>query len=107
MSETDQDRRSRLEALEAKLAEKRRVEQPKLHQDEHYSQAQMAWRLVIELVAGLGIGFAIGFGLDTALGTLPWFMIVFTLLGFVAGVRTMMRSAHEMQTPPKGDETGD
>ena len=108
MADTDNDRKVRFEALEAKLAAKRKVEQPKLHQDEHYSQAQMAWRLVIELVAGLGIGFGIGYGLDTVLGTLPWFMIVFTLLGFFAGVRTMMRSANEMQTPPpKGDETGD
>lgn len=67
----------------------------------------MAWRLVIELVAGLGIGFGIGYGLDIYLGTLPWLLIVFTLLGFIAGVRTMMRSAEEMQATPKGDETGD
>jgi ATP synthase protein I len=30
--------------------------------EEHYSQAQLAWRMVIELVAGLGIGFGIGLG---------------------------------------------
>ena len=35
---------------------------------EHYSQAQLAWRMVVELVAGLGIGFAIGYGLDSLFG---------------------------------------
>ncbi len=99
MAETDQDRKARLAALEAKLAEKRAVETPKRHQDEHYSQAQMAWRLVIELVTGLLIGFGIGFGLDKFFGTAPWLMIVFTLLGLAAGVNVMLRSAREMTAP--------
>ncbi len=91
------DPKARLEALEAKLAEKRAVDEPTPHMDEHYSQAQHAWRMVIELVAGLAIGFGMGFGLDKLFGTAPFLMIVFTLLGFVAGIRTMMRTAKEMQ----------
>ncbi|NNE86490.1 MAG: F0F1 ATP synthase subunit I [Silicimonas sp.] len=107
MSE-DRIRKEKLAALEARLAEKRTPnDTTKRHQDEHYSQAQMAWRLVIELVAGLAIGFGIGFGLDKVFGTLPWMMIVFTMLGFAAGIRTMLRSAKEMQETPKGDEMGD
>jgi len=65
--------------------------------EEHYSQAQLAWRMVVELVAGLGIGFGIGYGLDSLLGTRPWMMVVFALLGFAAGVKTMIRSAQEVQ----------
>ena len=99
MTESDQDRRSRLDALEAKLAEKRVVEEPKRHQDEHYTQAQMAWRLVIELVTGLLVGFGMGYGLDMLLGTAPWLMIVFTLLGLAAGINVMLRSAKEMNAP--------
>jgi ATP synthase protein I len=99
MTESDQDRRSRLDALEAKLAEKRVVETPKRHQDEHYTQAQMAWRLVIELVTGLLVGFGMGYGLDMLLGTAPWLMIVFTLLGLAAGINVMLRSAKEMNAP--------
>ena len=97
MTESDQDRRSRLDALEAKLAEKRVVEEPKRHQDEHYTQAQMAWRMVIELVVGLGIGFGMGYGLDSLFGTIPIFLVLFTLLGLVAGVKVMLRSAKEVQ----------
>jgi ATP synthase protein I len=81
--------------------------------EEHYSQAQLAWRMVIELVAGLGIGFGIGYGLDSLLGTRPWLMVVFTLLGFIAGVKTMIRSAEEVQRKNRSgrcredDEKGD
>jgi ATP synthase protein I len=108
MAETDTDRKARMEALEAKLAEKRVREAPKRHQDEHYTQAQMAWRMVIELVAGLAIGLGMGFGLDTLFGTRPWLMIVFTLFGFAAGIKTMMRTAREMAVPEtSGDKEGD
>ncbi len=105
MTETDRDRQARMEALEAKLAEKRVHEAPKRHQDEHYSQAQMAWRMVIELVAGLGIGLAMGYGLDLVFDTRPWLMIIFTLFGFAAGIKTMMRSAREMADGSPNAET--
>ena len=91
--------RARLAALEEKLAKaKEAVEGPqKRHQDNEYSQAQLAWRMVIELVAGLGIGFGIGYGLDTLLGTMPLFLVLFILAGFAAGIKTMLRSAKEVQ----------
>ena len=51
-----------------------------------HRQAQLAWRMVIELVAGLMIGFGIGYGLDTLFGTMPVFLILFILAGFAAGL---------------------
>ncbi|WP_439137634.1 AtpZ/AtpI family protein [Roseicyclus sp.] len=89
---------ARLKALEARIAAAKQAQAPKPHMEEHYSQAHLAWRMVIELVAGMGIGFGIGYGLDWLLGTGPWMMVLFMLLGFVAGVKTMIRSAHELQT---------
>lgn len=95
---SDDPDRERLDALQARLDEARgRAKPEKDHMEEHYSQAQLAWRMVIELVAGLGIGFGIGYGLDSLLGTRPWLMVVLTLLGFIAGVKTMIRSAQEAQ----------
>ena len=96
MTEAD-DSAARLAALEAKLAEKRTPEEVKHHSEEHYSQAQLAWRMVIELVAGLGIGFGIGYGLDSLFGTSPIFLVPFIFFGLAAGVLTMMRSAKEVQ----------
>ncbi len=87
----------RLKALEAKIAALKEPAEVKDHSEEHYSQAQLAWRMVIELVSGLGIGFGIGYGLDTLFGTRPFLMVLFILLGLAAGVLTMMRSAKEVQ----------
>lgn len=108
VAETDQnDHKARLDALERKLADKRAANAPKPHADEHYSQAQHAWRMVIELVAGLGIGFGMGYGLDAAFGTSPFLLVTFTLLGFAAGIQTMMRTANEMNSNPAADDAQD
>lgn len=69
---------------------------PRKSKDE-YTAASYAWRMIIELVMGVMVGAAMGWGLDSLFGSLPVFLIVFVLLGFAAGVRTMMRSAREMQ----------
>ncbi len=86
-----------LKNLETRInAAKAEKETGRRHQD-HHSAAGAAWRMVIELVVGLGMGFGIGFGLDSLFGTIPIFLVAFTLLGFAAGVRVMMRTAKELQ----------
>lgn len=95
---TDDDQKQRLAQLEERIAAAKGDETPvKSHNDEHYSQAHLAWRMVIELVVGVGIGFGIGYGLDSLFGTLPIFLVPFTLLGMAAGIKTMLRSAREIQ----------
>lgn len=86
----------RLRRLEERLAEARQVEDGPNPVGDKFSQANMAWRMVIELVSGLGIGFGIGYGLDVLLGTMPFLMVVFTFLGFAAGIKTLLRTAAEM-----------
>ncbi len=84
--------------LDAKLqALKARQEDDTPHVEEHYSQAHAGWRMVLELVVGLLIGFGIGYGLDRLFGTLPIFLVLFTLLGLAAGIRVMMQTAKELQ----------
>lgn len=95
MDEAEQQQR--LAQLEARIAAAKNAEPEKPHEDEHYSQAHLAWRMVIELVVGIVIGFGIGYGLDSLFGTLPIFLVLFTLLGFAAGIKTMLRSAQEIQ----------
>ena len=51
------------------------------------------FRLSSELVAGVVVGAVIGWGIDRLLSTSPWGLIVFFLLGFVAGVLNLMRAA--------------
>ncbi|MEM1382500.1 MAG: AtpZ/AtpI family protein [Pseudomonadota bacterium] len=64
---------------------------------ENLSAVSLAWRMVTELVVGVLLGAAIGWGLDSLFGTLPLLLIVMGLLGFAAGVRTMLRSADEIR----------
>ncbi|WP_211097176.1 AtpZ/AtpI family protein [Aliishimia ponticola] len=82
---------SRIEALKAATSDE------KPHVEEHYSSAQLGWRMVTEMVAGLGIGFGMGYGLDRLFGTLPIFLVLFTLLGLAAGVKVMLSTAQEFQ----------
>ncbi|MFU8883121.1 MAG: AtpZ/AtpI family protein [Rhodobacterales bacterium] len=100
---TGPDQQRQLAALEARIAAAKAAQAPKPRVDEHYSQANLAWRMVIELVAGLGIGFGIGYGLDSLFGTLPIFLVLFTLLGLAAGIKTMLRSAQEAQIKQQAD----
>ncbi|MFM7335931.1 MAG: AtpZ/AtpI family protein, partial [Tabrizicola sp.] len=61
-----------------------------------FSQGEVAWRMVIELATGIMLGSAIGYGLDVLFGTLPIFLVIFSLFGFAAGVKTMLGSAKEL-----------
>jgi ATP synthase protein I len=53
----------------------------------------VALRLSSEFVAGIVVGASLGWFFDRALGTSPWGLIVFLLLGFLAGVLNVLRSA--------------
>lgn len=94
---TDKLDPKRLDALEEKLDAIKKANAPEPVEEHHLSQAQAGWRMVTELVVGLLLGFGIGYGLDTVFDTKPWLMLVFTMFGFAAGVRTMMRTATEIQ----------
>ena len=88
----------RLSVLDRRLQSvQKRVDDGMPRLNDHHSSAHLAWRMVIELVVGLAIGFGIGYGLDNLFGTMPLFLVIFIFLGFAAGVKTMMRSAREVQ----------
>lgn len=54
-------------------------------------------RLSSELVAGVLVGAGLGLLIDRWLGTSPWGLIVFLLLGFAAGVLNVVRGASAEQ----------
>jgi ATP synthase protein I len=96
----------RARSLDERIAAAKARQAPRPRSDEHHSRAQLAWRMVIELVAGLAIGFGIGYGLDVLLGTMPFLLVLFTLAGFAAGVKTMMRTAKEVSLQSDGVDDG-
>ena len=104
----DPEEKERLARLDRRISDLKKAKEPaKPHQDEHYSQANLAWRMVTELVAGLAIGFGIGYGLDLLFGTTPLLMVLFILLGFAAGVQTMLRTANEIGKTKAADSAED
>lgn len=96
----------RLEALEERIARAKAAQAPEEASEamQSFSQAQMAWRMIIELVVGIGMGVGLGYGLDKVFGTQPWMLVVFTLFGFAAGVNVMMGSAREMNRTVQAQE---
>jgi len=104
---TDPDEKQRMAQLEDKIENAKAVYRPQSQIEDHHYQAHAGWRMVTELVAGLLIGFCIGYGLDILLGTLPVFLVLFVLLGFAAGVKTMLRSAQDIQRAQSGQTDND
>ena len=51
----------------------------------------MAWRIGLELVSALVVGVVIGILLDRWLGTKPWLLILFFVLGSAAGLLNVYR----------------
>jgi ATP synthase protein I len=64
------------------------------------------FRLSSELVGGVLVGAGLGWLIDRLLGISPWGFIVFLLLGFVAGVLNVMRSAGVAPGWTPGDGMG-
>ena len=104
---TDPDEKRRMVQLEDMIANAKAGHRPQSQIEDHHSQAHAGWRMVTELVAGLLIGFCIGYGLDSLFGTLPIFLVLFVLLGFAAGVKTMLRSAQDIQRAQSGQTDKD
>ncbi len=64
----------------------------------------LAMRLGADFVAGVVVGAAIGWGVDRLFGTTPWGLIVFLLLGFGAGILSVLRSAGLVAPGPPGPD---
>jgi ATP synthase protein I len=96
---------ARLGSLDRRLSEIRDnrkigTDQPEgISEDSAAKASAMArgFRLSSELVTGVVVGAAIGWGIDRLLSTSPFGLIVFFLLGFVAGLVNLVRSAGVMQ----------
>lgn len=68
------------------------------------SQAGYAFRVGTELVSGVAVGVAIGYGLDAWLETRPWMTLIWSVLGFVAGMRLMLQTAKKAGEEMQAEE---
>lgn len=91
-------KRDRLDTLEKKLSASRQRHQ---HDDSqgraNANMLGLAWRLTVEMLAGIGVGGLIGWWIDKVLGTEPIFMLLLLVLGMGAGLMNSVRTVSEMR----------
>ena len=94
---TDKNSPPSLDSLAERLKRARGGEKGSLNKDLEpglpNSAIGVAFRVGVELVAGVVVGAAIGYGLDQWLGTTPWMLIVFFFLGAAGGMMNVYRAA--------------
>lgn len=96
----------RLRDLDRELDERRASRQAAAPPQEEPSGRRygLALRLGADFVAGVVVGGAIGWGIDRLFGTSPWGLMIFLLLGFAAGILTVLRSAGLVKQGPAGPD---
>ena len=98
---------TRLKRLRAEDDEKARADAAR----ERGRGLSLALRVGVELVAALIVGVGMGLLLDGWLGTTPWLLIVFFVLGAAAGMlnvyRAMSGMGHTAGDATEGQRTGD
>ncbi len=65
-----------------------------------------AMKLSSEFIAGVAVGAGLGWMIDKLAGTSPWGLVVFLLLGFVAGVLNVLRSVGKVAEFGQGKNRG-
>lgn len=122
----DEDRllRARLEKLSSALEKQRKESPPRPgakggadSSGKFGSAMGLALRAASELVAAIVVGGLIGWQIDVWLGTKPAFLIIFFMLGVVAGMWNVIRATsawshgeptkREQEAPPSVDEDED
>lgn len=95
--------RSPLDDLNRRLAALRERRRPQSTGNEarpvQQSALGLAFRVGVELVAGLAVGGGIGWLLDSWLGTSPFLMILFFFLGAAAGMLNVWRAVKHLNQP--------
>jgi ATP synthase protein I len=65
----------------------------------------LAMRVSVEVLSAVAVGLAIGWVLDDWLGTRPWLMLVFLLIGGAAGILNVYRMALTLGTGVQNETT--
>ena len=91
-ADPEADRR-RIDELDAQLKKARgTVEKPRGPALVSHRQTAVAYRVLVDMIAGLLVGGFLGYWLDRWWGTAPWMLVTMIVLGFVAGANNAWRA---------------
>lgn len=94
MTDPDRKLQERLDKLEAALASKKNDERVSgSNSNGAMAGTANALKISSEFIAAILVGLAIGALVDKLAGTSPFGLIIFLLLGFVAGILNVLRNA--------------
>jgi len=86
--------RRRIDELDERLKKARgpAKDEPRLDLRVSHRQTGVAYRVMVDMIAGLLVGGFLGYGLDHWMGWAPYSLVVGLLLGFAAGVNNAWRA---------------
>lgn len=88
----DKQRPPSLDELGERLRKAQETRNPPGQPSEPQSrQFGVAYRVLVEMLAGVIVGGGLGWLLDEWLGTRPWFLMAMIVLGFAAGMSNAYR----------------
>lgn len=99
-SDADDPALARLDRDLEQVRERRAAEAASRRPDADPRQSRnigKAWSLAIEMVAAVGVSVFIGWWLDRWLGTAPWGLVGFILLGIATAMWSAIRTGMAMQ----------
>jgi ATP synthase protein I len=89
--------RARAAGIGARLEQVKARQAPQSDSAARGAAFGQAFKIAIELVVGVLFGGLIGWALDRYLGSAPWLLVLFLVLGFAAGMMNVIRTAQRMQ----------
>ncbi len=104
--------RRRVDDLDARLkAARGKVEKPQQNGGQRsgmsHRQTSVAYRVLVDMIAGLLVGGFLGYWLDRWLGWAPFALVVGLVVGFVAGAYNAWRAIRVYSdAAAKGDDEG-
>lgn len=85
--------RRRMDELDERLRKARGpAVTPKQDMRVSHRETGVAYRILVDMIAGLLVGGFVGYWLDRWMGWAPWSLVVGLILGFAAGVNNAWRA---------------
>ena len=95
------DLETRLQQARGKISERTHSSADKISGQRRGSDMGVGFRIVVELLAAIGVSIALGILLDRWWGTSPLMIIIMALLGFASGTYTVYRTATNLEKQRK------